>query len=114
MMKVLTPFLLVGFAATADAQSCEEIRFSAGSSSGEVSGTVIEGAPMCFTFGSGAGQIATLNLSGSDNACFGIDGVVDCSVSYQFQTERQTYRVRVNQLFPRPEVEPFVLRLEIQ
>lgn len=69
---------------------------------------------MCYTFGSGAGQIARLVLSGSDNACFTIDDVVDCQTNYSFETARQTYSVGVFQLFPRSEPETFNLQLNIQ
>lgn len=102
------------FATPATAQVCEEIKFLPGSSSGEVSGRVIEGSPTCYTFASGAGQTATLVLSGSENACFTIDGVVDCQASHNFETARQTYTVGVFQLFPRTEAETFSLELSIQ
>lgn len=111
----LSSFLVLSLLATdAIAQQCEEIRFSPGTSSGEVSGQVIKESPMCFTFGSGAGQTARLDLSGSDNACFSIDDVVDCQSKYSFATARRTYTVTVFQLFPQAEAEIFNLRLTIQ
>lgn len=114
-MLRLSASLAMGLLATgATAQQCEEIRFTSGTSSGEVSGQVIEGNPMCFTFGSGAGQTARLDLSGSDNACFTIDDVVDCQANYSFETAGRTYRVGIFQLFPQSEAETFSLRLTIQ
>lgn len=108
-------FIAIGlFATGADAQQCEEIRFAPGASYGDVSGQVIDGSPMCFTFGAGAGQSARLDLTGSDNTCFNIEGVVDCQDSYAFATARQTYRVMVHQLFPRTVPETFDLRLTIR
>jgi len=67
---------------------------------------------MCF--GSGNGQTARLDLAGSDNACFTIDGVVDCQSNYSFDSARRTYRVDVYQLFPRAVAETFNLQLTIQ
>lgn len=114
-MTRLPAALAFGLLATsAAAQDCAEIRFASGTSSGEVAGEAIEGSPMCFTFGSGAGQTAQLDLSGSDNACFSIDGVVDCQANYSFQTAARTYRVGVHQLFPRSAAETFTLRLTIR
>ena len=114
MLRILAAIGFSIFATSAAAQECREIRFSAGSSSGEVAGKVIEGHPMCFTFGSGAGQIARLQLFGSDNACFTIDGVVDCQDEYRLRTSNTTYRVGVYQLFPRMEPEAVTLRLTIR
>lgn len=114
MTRLYTCFVLCFFATGATSQECEEIRFSPGASLGEVSGRVIEGSPTCYTFASGAGQTATLVLSGSENACFTIDGVVDCRVNYNFETARRTYTVGVSQLFPKTEAETFSLELSIQ
>jgi hypothetical protein len=114
MLKLSAAIASLLLASGAMAQQCEAIRFSSGTSAGEVSGRVIEGSPMCFTFGSGSGQTARLDLSGTDNACFSINGVVDCQASFSFVTARQTYRVGVYQLFPRSGAESFSLRLTIQ
>ena len=114
MLRLSTCLAFGLFATGAAAQHCEEIRFSAGSSSAMVSGQVTDENPMCFTFGSGAGQRARLDLSGSENTCFTIDGVVDCQSNYSFVTARQTYRVGIFQLFRRPSAETFTLRLMIQ
>lgn len=96
------------------AQGCEEIRFARGSVSGEVSGSVADGAPRCFRFATGNGQTAQLQLSGSRNTCFTIDGVVDCRDDYGFRTRAQTYDVRVFQLMRSTASEAFTLRLTIR
>lgn len=114
MLRFIASLALVLFATDATAQQCEKITFPSGASSGEVSGRVTEASPMCFTFGSGAGQTARLTLSGIDNACFTINDVVDCQTDYSFETARRTYSVGVFQLFPRPEAEAFNLRLTIR
>ena len=64
MKHVLTVLALCLCAAggSASAQSCSEIRFASGASSGEVSGRVTDNAPLCFVFGTGAGQSARLQL----------------------------------------------------
>ncbi|WP_241524041.1 hypothetical protein [Oceaniglobus indicus] len=98
----------------ASAQTCTTIRFAPGTSSGEVSGQVIENKPMCFTFESGAGQTARLQLSGSDNACFTIRDVVDCQDDYSFRTQSRAYEVGVFQLFAAAAYEQFTLRLSIR
>ncbi|SIO06737.1 hypothetical protein SAMN05444722_0297 [Rhodovulum sp. ES.010] len=99
---------------TAQAQGCMEIRFAPGAYSGEVAGRVTDGAPLCFTFGSGAGQTARLELFGSENTCFAIPGVVDCQDDFSFRTAPTTYRVDVVQLFYAPAWEQFTLRLTIR
>ncbi|GIT91174.1 hypothetical protein JANAI61_16320 [Jannaschia sp. AI_61] len=98
----------------AAAQGCSEIKFQRGSFSGEVSGRVSERQPVCFTFGSGAGQQARLQVFGSQNVCFNVRGVADCRDDFTFRTRRQTYVVDVNQLFVGPGFETFTLRLTIR
>lgn len=105
---------LCAAAGTAAAQSCPEIRFAPGGSSGEVSGRVTDNAPLCFVFGTGAGQTARLQLLGSDNTCFTIPGVTDCQDDFSFRTSAGTYRVNVFQLFRAPAYEQFTLRLSIR
>ena len=107
-------FALVAFAGIASAQSCPEIRFARGASSGEVSGAVSEGAPLCFTFGSGAGQTARIQLFGSRNTCFGVEGIQDCQDDFSFRTQSRSYHINVHQLFRGPGYENFVLRLTIR
>ena len=99
---------------SASAQSCSEIRFASGASSGEVSGRVTDNAPLCFVFGTGAGQSARLQLLGSDNTCFTIPGVTDCQDDFSFRTSAGTYRVNVFQLFRKVSYDPFTLRLTIK
>ncbi|MBY6005913.1 hypothetical protein KUV62_18480 [Salipiger bermudensis] len=105
---------LCAVAGSATAQSCPEIRFARGASSGEVSGRVTDNAPLCFVFGTGAGQTARLQLLGSDNTCFTIPGVTDCQQDFSFRTSAGTYRVNVFQLFRAPAYEQFALRLSIR
>jgi hypothetical protein len=96
------------------AQACSEIRFARGAFSGEAAGQVADGAPLCYTFGSGAGQTARLQILGNDNTCFTVRGVVDCQADFSFATSAQTYEVRVFQLVRRPGAETFTLRLTIR
>ncbi|EPX78438.1 hypothetical protein [Salipiger mucosus] len=113
-MRAILLAIGLGFVAQASAaQSCSEIRFARGASSGEVSGYTIDGEPRCYTFGSGAGQTATVELFSTGNACFTIAGVVDCRAEYRFTTNRQTYRIGVYQLLRSPSYEEFRLRLTI-
>lgn len=114
MHRCLFVLLAALWTTGASAQSCSEIRFAPGTSSGVVSGRVTDAQPLCFTFGSGAGQTARLQLSGSDNACFSISGVVDCQSDYSFGTRQQVYQVGVFQLFPRGGAEQFNLQLTIR
>lgn len=113
MARIIATALLALSAQGAFAQSCSEIRFSPGTSSGEVSGEVSSERPACFLFGSGAGQTARLRLSGSENTCFTLPGVVDCRDDFSFRTERRTYQVNVFQLFEAPGTEAYSLRLSI-
>lgn len=113
MVKFFAVLLVAFWAGGARAEDCTEIKFAPGTSSGEVSGTVIEGRPVCLSFGSGAGQTARLQLFGSDNACFTVFDVVDCQIDYSFRTERKTYTLNVFQLFPSPSYEQFTFRLTI-
>jgi len=112
-MIAAAALLAAAGATEAPAQGCIEIRFQPGAVSGEVSGRVTDGAPLCFTFGSGAGQTARLQLFGSENVCFSVAGVVDCQDDFSFRTAPTTYRVDVVQLFYAPTWEQFALRLTI-
>ena len=117
-MKFLIAFSLALFCGgLASAQGCHEIKFARGASSGEVGGFVSETESLCFTFGSGAGQTARVELFGSENACFVVDGIVDGSVDciddFTFTTQRRMYQVNVYQLFRSLGVEQFRLRLTI-
>ena len=114
MLRLIAAVFLGVWATGAAAQGCQEIRFDRGMSSGEVSGQVTHGQPMCFTFGSGAGQTARLQLTGSDNACFTITDVIDCQTDFSFTTQLQTYTVNVYQLLRSMASEQFTLRLAIQ
>lgn len=115
MLRAIAALCLgLGVAADAAAQNCSEIRFAPGASSGEVSGQVTDGQPMCFTFRSGFGQTARLQLFGSENACFTVPGVIDCQGDFSFQTQQQTYTVNVYQLLRSTASEQFALRLTIR
>ena len=114
MLRLIAVAFLGVWATGAAAQSCQEIRFARGMSSGEVSGQVTDSQPMCFTFGSGAGQTARLQLTGSDNTCFTITDVIDCQDDFSFTTRRQSYTVHVYQLLRSMASEKFTLRLAIQ
>ncbi|WP_371156468.1 hypothetical protein [Jannaschia sp. 2305UL9-9] len=114
MFKLLAILLFVSLAGSASAQGCSEIRFQRGAFYGEVSGRVAQRQPVCFTFGSGAGQQARVQLFGSRNACFNVRGVADCRDDFTFRTRQQTYVIDVNQLFVGPGYEDFTLRLTIR
>lgn len=108
--------LLLGglFAASSASAACSEIRFAPGAYSGEVEGYVIDGEPRCFTFGTGAGQTARLQIFGSDNTCFTVPGIADCRDELSFSTRRRDYQVNVFQLFRKVSYDPFTLRLTIK
>ena len=119
MPRIATTLALAcaAFAASAGAaaaQACSEIRFAPGAFSGEVGGQVADGAPLCFTFGAGAGQTARVQILGNDNTCFTLPGIVDCQADFSFTTRARTYEVRVFQLVRRPGAETFTLRLTIR
>ncbi len=114
MLKGIMIGLAGLWAGEASAQGCSEIRFASGAYSGEVAGAVSDGWPLCFRFGSGAGQTARLQIIGNENTCFTIPGVTDCQDDFSFRTRRQSYEVRVFQLFRAPGAENFRLRLTIR
>ncbi|SPH17963.1 hypothetical protein DEA8626_01492 [Defluviimonas aquaemixtae] len=114
MLRFLSAFLFGLWATGAAAQNCSEIKFSPGASAGEVTGQVTDGQPMCFVFGSGAGQTARLQLFGSKNTCFTLTDVVDCRDDFSFPTELRTYEVNVFQLFRSTASEQYTLRLTIR
>ncbi|MEL6585264.1 MAG: hypothetical protein AAFY65_02845 [Pseudomonadota bacterium] len=114
MKRLLLLLSFTLFATAAAAQSCQEIRFQRGAFSGEVSGRVSENGPLCFRFGSGAGQTARLQVFGSQNVCFNVRGIIECQDDFSFRTRRGTYFVDVFQLFAGPGSETFTLRLSIR
>jgi hypothetical protein len=114
MFRLLAAAILSAVPSVAAAQGFSEIRFAPGASSGEVTGQVSDGRPICFTFGSGAGQQARIQLLGSRNACFGVRGIADCRDDLSFRTDRRTYAIDVFQLFLAPGAEDVRLRLTIR
>ncbi|WP_103224564.1 hypothetical protein [Roseibium marinum] len=113
MRRYFTTLCLALWAGGAAAQDCSEIIFEPGTSSGEVSGQVINGQPMCFIFGSGAGQTARLQLFGSDDTCFTVPDVIDCQADFSFPTQPRNYTVNVFQFLRSATSEEFTLRLTI-
>ena len=84
MLKFISTLGLVLLASGAAAQSCTEIRFAPGASSGVVSENIGFEEYHCYRFSSGAGQTATLKLSAGLYVCFTIRDVVDCQGEYVF------------------------------
>ncbi|MFD2739898.1 hypothetical protein ACFSUD_09985 [Sulfitobacter aestuarii] len=113
MIRFLAAILLTFWAQGAAAQYCTEIRFAHGASSGEVSGQVADGMPVCYVFGAGSGQTARLQLFGSDNTCFTLPNVVDCQADFSFHTRNQMYEVGIFQLLRTTGFEYYTLRLTI-
>ena len=113
MRRIVIAAAAALWAAAAAAQLCPEIRFSPGASSGEFSSRVIAGQPQCFSFPTGLGQTARVQILGSDNACFTVDGLADCRDDLSFLTTEGRYTFRVFQLFDRPAWETYTLRLSI-
>lgn len=112
MARIFLALFLSLAAGPALAQSCQEIRFAPGNSSGRVEGhTGNDG--QCFTFATGAGQRAELVLYGPETMCVTLMGVGDCRESFVWTTRRQTYQVYVAQMFRNAPVAPFSLILSI-
>ena len=114
MVRYFAAIGLLLLATEASAQACQEIRFAPGAVSGDVQGQVSEGQPLCFSFATGAGQTARLQLSGTQNACFNVRGLVDCQDDFSFRTAARSYQVDVHQLFRGPGAETFSLQLSIR
>ncbi|CTQ47604.1 hypothetical protein [Roseibium aggregatum] len=114
MKQYLFLLFLVCAAPGALAQDCSKITFAPGASSGEISGRVTEEKPMCFTFASGEGQVARLQLSESNNICFTVYDVVDCQDDFSFRTQNRDYTVLIAPFVRIPDFEEFTLRLTIK
>ncbi|WP_164196234.1 hypothetical protein [Salipiger sp. PrR003] len=110
--------LCAGMIATgAYAQSCPEIRFAPGASSGVVSGNVVEDGVACFRFGAGAGQTATARIIAEPigDLCLVVIGEVDCLQSeYTWKTQRGTQELRVGHMYRSVGTTPFKLELSIR
>ena len=88
---------LFGLLATAaSAQSCREIKFARGASSGEVTGIVSDTKTDCYTFGTGAGQAVRLQTLGNLNICLTMSNI-DCTGDIAFTSRKGTYQVNVSQ-----------------
>ncbi|MGB3407166.1 MAG: hypothetical protein WBA67_06695 [Jannaschia sp.] len=114
MLKIMATLFFAALAGAAAAQGCSEIRFARGAFSGQVSGQADFDAPLCFSFGTGAGQQARLQILGSNNVCFAIEGIVDCTDDFTFRTRQGTYYVNVFQALRNGGDRTFALRLTIQ
>lgn len=105
--------VFVLFIAALPAAACEEIRFTAGASAGEVVGVAPAEGFACYTFGTGQGQTARLRVVDGPGIAFSILGERDGQDDYAFTTRAGTYEVRVFQMFRAVQDQPFRLRLEI-
>lgn len=104
---------LFGLLATAaSAQSCREIKFARGASSGEVTGIVSDTKTDCYTFGTGAGQAVRLQSLGNLNICLTMSNI-DCTGDIAFTSRKGTYQVNVMPLF-RSGGDAYRLRLTIR
>lgn len=97
----------------AGAQSCAEIRFAPGATSAEIAGSAPAEAVVCYSFATGAGQQARVELLEGRNTAFSIDGLVDARDDYSFRTEARSYRLRVFQLMRAVRDQPFRIRLSV-
>lgn len=95
-------------------QSCKEIRFAPGASSGAVSGMIAARESVCYRFGSGAGQTARLRLVTGPFACFNVDEFVECQGEATFTTQARSYRVTVFTFDSRRAYGPYSLELSIR
>lgn len=101
------------FAAAAQAQRCEPIRFQRGHDSGTVRGVAPPDDVVCYELATGAGQKANVKVTGQ-NVMFSIDGVIDGQDKYSFTTEKKTYRILVGQLMRAVSGAPFSLAVSVK
>lgn len=95
-------------------QSCKEIRFAPGASSGVVSGMIAARESVCYRFGSGAGQTARLKLVTGPYACFNVDEIVECQGEATFTTQARSYKITVFTFDSRRAYGPYSLELSIR
>lgn len=100
-------------ASPSQSQSCREIRFAQGASSGTVTGEAGNDGT-CYAFASGAGQTARITLDGPDTMCVTIPDVVDCQSDYSWTTQARSYELLVFQMFRKSAPAPFKLTLSIR
>lgn len=102
-------------AAPVTAQTCPEVRFASGASSGIVSGEVPGIGGMCLGLGVRPGQTVTLELLEGSNIWIsysGSDRSTDGTV--RFTTTQSRYRIELIQKTRAYDSDPFQLRVTIR
>lgn len=114
MFRLIAVLILSMWGSGAVGQSCTEIRFAPGASSGDVHGKIGFNEYHCYRFRSGAGQTARLKLSAGPFACFSVRDIVDCQDDYIFNTQARAYEVIVSTFDRRAAYGPYLLELSIR
>lgn len=111
LLFILAAMLFTG---AAQADPCETIRFKRGESSGTVSGMAPPDDMVCYQMSTGAGQKASVAITGH-NCMFTIEGTsAEARDRYSFTTEKRTYRIMVGQLMRAVTPQPFTLSVSVR
>ena len=92
---------------------CAPIQFGRGQSSATLRGMAPPNEMVCYTFAAGAGQMASLKVTGR-NMMMSVIGIGDARDSYTFRTSSQTYKFIVAQLMRSASPEPYTVTLSIK
>ena len=110
----LSLLALMASAAAAQAQQrCAAVHFKRGMSSAVIHGVAPPNDVVCYKFGAGAGETASLKVAGN-NMIISVYGVGDAREAWTFTTQRQTYKFVVGQLMRSATNEPYTVTLSIK
>jgi hypothetical protein len=94
-------------------ENCRSVQFNRGQSSATLRGTAPPDGVTCYTFAAGAGQTASIKVTGR-NMIISVPGIGDDRQSWTFPTKNQTYKFIVTQEMRSVTPELYTVTLSIK
>jgi hypothetical protein len=69
---------------------------------------------LCYQITTATGQAASLKVTSGRNVIMSILGVGDAEASFQFRTEKKTYKIMVGQLLRAVGEQPFTISVSVR
>lgn len=114
MFRFLPALILALATAPAMGQTCKEIRFAPGTSSGVILGEIGPEEMQCFMLGVGNGQAARIEILEGSNVAFNIRDVAEVAAQASFTTQAGSYRIDVFQFLPSAVTQRYRLYVAVE
>jgi hypothetical protein len=95
-------------------EGCKLVQFAAGQSSAVLQGIAPAETMLCYLMTTASGQTASVKVTSGKNVIITIIGVGDARDSFQFRTERKTYKIMVGQLMRSVTEQPFTISVSVK